>query len=101
MTGSANQGRNGQTPPAVHARADLTANDIEVIRERHFGWEQAAPGTLAAIFGVSVQKINAVLNTRDHSPRAGGGIRTAAPALCSRCQAALCGCSDHAWGAAV
>lgn len=38
----------------------LSPNDIEVIRERRFGWEQAAPKLLANIFGVSVQRINAI-----------------------------------------
>ena len=41
----------------------LTPNDIAVIRERRFGWEKASPSLLAAVFGVSVQKINAVCHS--------------------------------------
>lgn len=39
----------------------LTPDDIRVIRERHFGWEKASPGLLAAVFGVSTQKITSTL----------------------------------------
>lgn len=81
----------GETPrvaesisPAVRERADLTANDIEVIRERHFGWEKASPKQLAAIFGVSHQRITAILNTPPASfkPDHGGGFEAqAAPSV--------------------
>jgi hypothetical protein len=40
---------------------DFSQNEIDVIRERHFGWERATPKLLAAVFGVSVQKITAIL----------------------------------------
>lgn len=39
---------------------DLTQNDIDVILERRLGWEKAEPRMLASIFGVSVQRINAI-----------------------------------------
>jgi hypothetical protein len=39
----------------------LSPNDIAVIRERHTGWEKASPKILADVFGVSVQRITAVL----------------------------------------
>lgn len=51
-------------PSADRIAADLSANDIEVIRERRFGWEQATPKLLAAVFGVSVQRINAICAKR-------------------------------------
>ena len=38
----------------------LSANEIDVIRERYHGWEKASAKTLAAVFGVSVQRIVAV-----------------------------------------
>jgi hypothetical protein len=41
----------------------LTQDDMDVIRARHYGWEKAKPGLLAKVFGVSVQKINAVLKS--------------------------------------
>lgn len=49
----------GSRPAGV---GTLTQNDIDVIRERRFGWERASPKLLAAVFGVSVQRINAVCN---------------------------------------
>ena len=42
----------------------LTPNEIEVIRERHFGWEKAPPKLLADVFRVSVQMIAAVLRRK-------------------------------------
>lgn len=48
------------TKPTMAGNATLTQNDIDVIRERRFGWERATPKQLAAVFGVSVQRINAV-----------------------------------------
>jgi hypothetical protein len=53
-----------QRPHRV-AGAILTADDIAVIRERRCGWEQASPSLLAAVFGVSVQKITAVCRERN------------------------------------
>lgn len=50
----------GRSAEAGRDRA-LTFDEMRVIRERHFGWEQASPGLLANVFGVSVQKIVAVL----------------------------------------
>ncbi len=41
----------------------LTTNDIVVIRERFHGWEQATAKTLAAVFGVSVQRISAIVHS--------------------------------------
>ena len=57
----------GDYPP-VTARlgCSLTENDRDVIRERHFGWERATPKLLAAVFGVSVQQITAILNPARH-----------------------------------
>lgn len=43
---------------------ELTANDHDVIRERHFGWEKATPSLLAAVFGVPTQKITAILKSK-------------------------------------
>lgn len=40
----------------------LSENDISVIRERFHGWERASAKTLAAIFGVSVQRITAIVH---------------------------------------
>lgn len=53
-------------PPLPHWRnvvgeRVLTENDIEVIRERFHGWEKASASTLAAVFGVSVQRITAIV----------------------------------------
>lgn len=42
---------------------ELTDDDKGVIRARHYGWEKATPGLLAKVFGVSVQKITAVLKS--------------------------------------
>lgn len=39
----------------------FTPNDISVIRERYHGWEQASASTIAAVFGVSVQRIVAIV----------------------------------------
>jgi hypothetical protein len=39
----------------------LTDDEIHTIRERHYGWERATPKLLADVFGVSVQRITAVL----------------------------------------
>jgi len=39
----------------------LTENDISVIRERFHGWERASAKTLAAVFGVSVQRIASIV----------------------------------------
>lgn len=44
-----------------NVKAVLTPNEIRVIRERHFGWEKATVTTLAAVFGVSRQRIASVL----------------------------------------
>lgn len=49
------------TKPVSGEGRSLTANDRVVIRARHFGWEHASPGLLAKVFGVSVQRITAVL----------------------------------------
>lgn len=46
---------------AGRKREVLTTDDMRVIRERHFGWEKAAPALLAQIFNVSHQMITAVL----------------------------------------
>lgn len=43
----------------------LTPNDISVIRECFHGWERASAKTLAAVFGVSVQRITAIVR---HAP---------------------------------
>lgn len=40
----------------------LTPNEISVIRERFYGWEQATAKTLADVFGVSVQQITAIVH---------------------------------------
>ena len=50
-----------QPDSAERCDRSLTFDEMRVIRERHFGWEQAKPGLLANVFGVSVQKITAVL----------------------------------------
>ena len=42
---------------------DFTADEIIVIRERFHGWEQASASTLAAVFGVSVQRIAAIVHS--------------------------------------
>lgn len=42
----------------------LTPDEISVIRERYHGWEKAGAKTLAAVFGVSVQRIIAVAGRR-------------------------------------
>lgn len=39
----------------------LSDDDKRVIRERFHGWEQASASTLAAVFGVSVQRITAIV----------------------------------------
>ena len=41
----------------------LTHNDISVIRERFHGWEEASAKQLADIFGVSVQRITAIVHS--------------------------------------
>ena len=41
----------------------FTPNEISVIRERYHGWEQASASTLAAVFGVSVQRIVAIVHS--------------------------------------
>lgn len=41
----------------------LTADDISVIRERFHGWEQATASQLADVFGVSVQRISAIVHS--------------------------------------
>lgn len=46
-------------------KRDFTADDISVIRERYHGWEQASASTLAAVFGVSVQRIVAIVHRPD------------------------------------
>ena len=46
---------------AVVENAELAPNDISVIRERYHGWERASAKTLAAVFGVSVQRIVAIV----------------------------------------
>lgn len=51
----------------------LSPNEISVIRERFHGWEQATAKTLAAVFGVSVQQISAIV----HSNRPDGFDRQA------------------------
>lgn len=51
----------------------LTPDDIAVIRERFHGWEQASAKTLADVFGVSVQRITAIV----HSNRPDGFSPTA------------------------
>lgn len=47
--------------PAVVANVDLTENDKSVTRERFYGWERASAKTLAAVFGVSVQRIVSIV----------------------------------------
>jgi len=47
--------------PPTRTIADLTADERDVIRQRHRGWESASPGLLALVFSVPVQAINAVL----------------------------------------
>lgn len=42
----------------------LSDDEKRVICERHFGWEKATPTLLAAVFGVSRQRITAILTTR-------------------------------------
>lgn len=39
----------------------FTPDEISVIRERHFGWEEATPSLLAAVFGTSIQHITSIL----------------------------------------
>ena len=53
--------------PIIHQRTgsgkrDFTPNEISVIRERFHGWEQASASTLAAVFGVSVQRITSIVH---------------------------------------
>lgn len=45
------------------ADGTLTPDDIFVIRERFHGWEQATARQLADIFGVSVQRISAIVHS--------------------------------------
>lgn len=40
---------------------ELSENEKVVIRERHFGWEKAPAALLALVFGVSRQRIAAIL----------------------------------------
>lgn len=42
---------------------ELSPNEISVIRERFHGREQATAKTLAAVFGVSVQRITAIVHS--------------------------------------
>lgn len=44
----------------------LTPDEIAVIRERHHGWERASCKQLAKIFGVSVQRIAAVVRDKEN-----------------------------------
>lgn len=39
----------------------FTPDEIATIRERFHGWERASASQLAAIFGVSVQRISAIV----------------------------------------
>ena len=41
----------------------LTANERNVIRERHHGWERASFALLASIFGVSAREIGRICRT--------------------------------------
>lgn len=54
----------------------FTPEEIAVIRERHFGWEEATPSLLAAVFGTSIQHITAILKdgkaTRESGTRSTG-----------------------------
>lgn len=43
----------------------LTHDEIAVIRERHHGWERASCKQLAKIFGVSVQRIAAIVKQKE------------------------------------
>ena len=49
--------------PAGNGEPILSENDAAVIRERFHGWERASAKTLAAVFGVSVQRITAIVRT--------------------------------------
>jgi len=51
----------------------LTPDEIATIRERFHGWEQATAAQLSAIFGVSVQRISAIVhnNRPDTHPTQG------------------------------
>lgn len=49
----------------------LTPDDISVIRERFHGWEDASAKQLAAIFGVSVQRISAIVHSNRPDARMG------------------------------
>lgn len=54
----------------------LTPNDISVIRERFHGWERASAKTLAAVFGVSVQRIAAIVHSPTNSRFMRGNVST-------------------------
>lgn len=45
---------------------EFSPDEIAVIRERFHGWEQASASTLADVFGVSVQRISAIVHS-NHS----------------------------------
>ena len=54
---------------------ELSANEREVICERHFGWEGASVTLLAAVFGVSRQKIAAILAQDARAASTPGALR--------------------------
>lgn len=55
-------------PEPTRTIADLSDDERRVIRERHFGWENASEGLLALVFRVPVQSIVAVLRTPSPAP---------------------------------
>lgn len=47
--------------PPLTGAGSLGEDEIRVIRDRHYGWESASPALLAKVFGVSHQRISAIL----------------------------------------
>ena len=61
-----------QHPSRGLTERDFTADDIAVMAERRFGWEDASCATLALIFGTTPQHVAALTNSlrtgHDHNP---------------------------------
>ena len=56
-----------QPRPRDNGEPILSENDAAVIHERFHGWERASAKTLAAVFGVSVQRITSIVRERKPS----------------------------------
>lgn len=52
-----------QYPSRGLTERDFTADDIAVMAERRFGWEDASCATLALIFGTTPQHVAALTNS--------------------------------------